>query len=403
MLVTRGIAIAALMLRDLTAVAPLITMFFLITYTMINVVVFIEQSLGLVSFRPLLRVPRVVSFLGMVGCLFAMFVVNATFGLVAVALVIGFYTVLVRRRLHAPFGDVRSGLFVSLAEWAAKKVQMLPGAEERTWKANLLAPVRDASELRGTFLAIEQITYPKGSVQIFGISTRDADREELDDQLMDQALAFRERGIYAASTVVDAPTFADGLVTGMQTLTGAFFRPNALFLQLDDGSADSDGLQRIIAAAPPLGIGVLLYVPHARAGLGRRERVNVWAPHPGERGWGRIGELGDLDLALLVAYKLMTNWTARLRLLAVVHDQDERSEAEAHLRRLRTLVRIPDAAISVGIARDMRSYVDRAPQADVTIASLPPELDPAALRDFVDESGASALFVRGSGSESALA
>ena len=45
----------ALLLRDLNAIAPLVTLFFLITYAMINVVVIIEQNLGLISFRPLFR------------------------------------------------------------------------------------------------------------------------------------------------------------------------------------------------------------------------------------------------------------------------------------------------------------------------------------------------------------
>ena len=53
MLITGGIVFATLLMRDLNAIAPLITMFFLITYAMLNVVVLIEQSLGLVSFRGL--------------------------------------------------------------------------------------------------------------------------------------------------------------------------------------------------------------------------------------------------------------------------------------------------------------------------------------------------------------
>ncbi|MFO8173120.1 MAG: hypothetical protein R6T96_02485 [Longimicrobiales bacterium] len=60
-------------------VAPLITMFYLITYAMINAVVLIEQSMGLVSFRPLLRIPRWVSAAGLFASLFAMFVVHPIF------------------------------------------------------------------------------------------------------------------------------------------------------------------------------------------------------------------------------------------------------------------------------------------------------------------------------------
>jgi solute carrier family 12 (sodium/potassium/chloride transporter), member 2 len=120
--VTAGIVIAALLLRDLNTIAPLITMFFLITYAMINFVVFVEGRLGLVSFRPLFAIPQMVPFLGLAGCLLAMFVVNPAFGLAAVVIVVGVFWLLTRRLIDAPYGDVRSGLFVAVAEWAAKRV-----------------------------------------------------------------------------------------------------------------------------------------------------------------------------------------------------------------------------------------------------------------------------------------
>ncbi len=66
MMVTGAIVGGSLLLRDLNVVAPLITMFYLITYAMLNLVVLIEQSMGLVSFRPLLRIPRWVSAAGLV-------------------------------------------------------------------------------------------------------------------------------------------------------------------------------------------------------------------------------------------------------------------------------------------------------------------------------------------------
>jgi len=88
MLVTGAIVLAGLLLRDLNVIAPLITMFFLITYTVINVVLLAESSLGLMSFRSTLRLPRIVPLLGALGRLFAMFIINATFSLVAVGVVV---------------------------------------------------------------------------------------------------------------------------------------------------------------------------------------------------------------------------------------------------------------------------------------------------------------------------
>ncbi|RME62393.1 MAG: hypothetical protein D6790_06350, partial [Caldilineae bacterium] len=66
----------------LNAIAPLMTMFFLITYAVLNGVVLLEQSLGLISFRPTFRIPRIAPLIGLVGSLYAMFVINAIFSLV---------------------------------------------------------------------------------------------------------------------------------------------------------------------------------------------------------------------------------------------------------------------------------------------------------------------------------
>lgn len=48
-----------------------------------------------------------------------MFIVNAAFGGIAIVVVIALHTYLVHKHIKAPFGDVRSGLFTALAEWAA--------------------------------------------------------------------------------------------------------------------------------------------------------------------------------------------------------------------------------------------------------------------------------------------
>jgi len=69
----------------------------------------ITGGIVLVSFRPILRLPRMVSFAGAAGCLLAMFVVNPTFGLAALAIVVVFYGLLVRRTLDHSMADVHRG------------------------------------------------------------------------------------------------------------------------------------------------------------------------------------------------------------------------------------------------------------------------------------------------------
>jgi hypothetical protein len=71
-------------------------------------VLLIEQNLGLVNFRPSLRISRIVSLVGTVGCLFAMFIENPEFSLVAIAFVVIMYGILLRWHLRGLVEETRS-------------------------------------------------------------------------------------------------------------------------------------------------------------------------------------------------------------------------------------------------------------------------------------------------------
>jgi hypothetical protein len=403
MLVTGAILLGSLMLRDLNAVAPLITMFFLITYAMLNGVLLIEQSLGLLSFRPKLSVPRWVPLLGLLGSLLAMFIINPTLSWVSIAVVLGFYYLLLRRRLEAPFADVRSGLFVSVAEWAATKVGELPGRQERAWKPNLIVPVEDARELRGSFAAIENITRPKGTVKILGLAPQNdgGSAATLGESLSELSAAFRSRGIFSTYTVIDAGGFADGLIAGMQALRGAFFRPNIAFLRMPETARREEEMRRIVRHAQELNVGTLLYAPHPVAGLAQRRAVNVWI-RDRSPDWRISWDIGNLDLSILIGLQIRNNWDAELRLIMVVQHPEDEAKARSFLEDLVSLARLHDAQVMVASER-FDDALAAAPQADLSIFGLGSEPDFELMRYLVEETRSSSLFVRDSGQESVLA
>jgi len=400
MMVTGALIFGSLLVRDLNAIAPLITMFFLVTYAMICAAVLIEQSLDLVSFRPRLKIPLWVSFLGLLGSLLAMFIINPTISLLALAVTLGFYVVLARRQLDAPFEDVRSGMFVALAEWAAKKVTELPTMQERAWKPNLLVPVEKSSDLRGSFLTIQDLTHPQGSVKIVGLSPN-GEPEMLDRQIDTLTHSFRDRGIFASATVIDAGGFADGMRAGMQALRGAFFRPNIVFLRMPDTPAREDDYHEIIREADREEVGTLLYAPHPRAALGQRQTINVWIKDRSPD-WRISMQIGNLDLALLTGYKLSENWNAQMRVLTAVPDPDEREKAQDFLEKLIDLGRFEGAEAVVGTG-PFTDYIYEAPQADLNIFGLQPEPNFDTIRQLVEDTDSTCMFVRDSGRESALA
>lgn len=398
LMLTGAIVLAALMLRDLNAVAPLITLFFLITYAMINAVVFLEQSMGLVSFRPLLKVPRFVSGLGTVGCVFAMFVVNPAFSLVAVAVVLAIHWILVRRHLDAPFGDVRSGLFVALAEWAAQKVSAISASRERVWKANLLVPVEDPSETRHRLGLYRDIAAPNGVVKFVGLTGR-LDEAHLQKELEAARDRMEGEGVMSSGTVISSATFAENLAAGVEAFGGTFFRPNILMLTLPGEDRDPE-VGRLLEIASKEAMGVGLLVEPSRGSPYQRDWINVWFEDRGPE-WELEGDLGNQDLAILLGHKLRTNWDGRLRLVARSGDPAHEDAARAYLRHLAELARLPN--VELVVARVDESEGGNAPRADIHLVPLPEDRDLSRMRALAGRLGSPCLFTRDSGKESALA
>jgi solute carrier family 12 sodium/potassium/chloride transporter 2 len=400
MLCTGAIVFGALMLRDINVIAPMITMFFLISYGMINVVVLIEQSLKLLSFRPLFKIPRLVPFIGTAGCLFAMFIINPAFSLIAVAVILVIHWTLIRRHLQAPFGDVRSGLFVAVAEWAARKTNDLAVSKQKTWTASLLLPVENPQELRKNFNLIADIAYPKGSIKILGLAGTSEDKA-LSSRLSYLAKSFQKRGIFSSWTIIDVGQFEENLVAGMEALGGAFFRPSVIFLSLPGSSERDESIKSIIKKASQNRIGVLLFADHPEAGLGMRKTINLWIGDKSPN-WELSMDLGNLDLALLIAYKLKINWKASLHLIAQVKDYNLAPAAETFLKYLAEAARIPNAEFHVVVGK-MEDFVEYQPMASLSIFALPSDPDLNFVRDMVKKTGTACLFTLDSGDESALA
>lgn len=402
MLVTGAIVLLGLLLRDLNVVAPLITMFFLITYATINGVMVVESGLGLVSFRPTLKVPMVVPLLGLVGCVFAMFIVNPVFSLVAIAVVVAIYVGILWRGVDRR-GDVRSGLFVAVAEWAVGRVIELGISNTRAWKPDVLLPVDDPAEARGDFQFVLDYCRPEGSVKLLGMATPDT-AEGFSDQLKALSGALREEGLLSTWSVLDSVDVVTGVIAAMQALESAFLRPNVLFLNLSHDSAERPTLEQVITEGSRLRFGMLVFAPHPVAGLGRRKVINLWLrPQPAALSVQEALAHTNMNLGILSAYRLVCAWDAELNLICAVAAEADRAEAERYIGQIRDLARIPPRAKTVVEVGDFAALLASAPQSDLDIIGMRPDGDLDWMRQMVAVSRSACLFTRDSGTESALA
>jgi amino acid transporter len=411
-LVTGGLVAVVMLAGSLNRVAVLITMFYLLIYLTIDLVVLLEQRLGMISFRPLFRIPTWVPLVGISVCLLAIFVINPIFALVALTFIVGIYVYLTNQELHTPWQTVHSSVFVSLADWAIKRIERSPEqANERSWKPDLLVPVESSSELEGTYRFLSVLAYPKGLLRIVGVrrpetpgawprDESEGPRDDL-DALHDVAHAFRQGGLSATATVIEAPSLLKGTELSAAVLRGSHFQPNIIFGLAHTSTQKT--LQGFIDTAAANGMGVALLYPHPQAGLSYERVLNVWASDQSPD-WELGLRLANLDLTVLLAHLIYKNWDARtLRLLTIVRDRGEMPNARAYLRRLTEDARLsPRTEHWIGAG----TFLDRlteAPRADLHVLGLPRAVDPGFMAEVVRRTGSACLFVRDSGLESALA
>lgn len=403
---TAILTLACVMFRDLNVIAPLVTMFFLVTYLMINVVLLVEGSLGLVSFRPTLRVHQVIPLLGALGCVFCMFIVNATFGLIAVGTSVAIYAYLSRQGVQGTHGreDVRSSIFFAVAEWAANKAASLDAGENvRAWKPNLMVPVDDPTLLRGEFHFIRDLCKPEGSVKLLGMAP-EGEREQMIEPIKKLSDAFLEQDVFCSWSIVGTPDFRHGVMNGLETLQGSFFRPNILFLALPHDESRFEEFGEIIVNAQETGVGVLFLGVHARAGLAQEKTINLYV-RPDRSGWSveAAFQNNNLDLTLLIGYRLMRSWDAKLNIITVIGEDDDREQAEFFLSELVDLARFPVGTETLALQGDFMTCAEEAPQADISVLGLQQDPDFPFMQKMIDVTRSTCLFVADSGRESARA
>ena len=400
MLVTGIMVLIATLAGDLNALARLLTMFFLITYFSINLVLVIEQYLNLISFRPQFRIHKLIPIIGSLTSLTAIIIISPVLGLSSIAIIIFIYSYLDRRQLDTPWETVHSGLFVSIANWAAKKVS-LSGLEtpKRSWKPDIMVPVERDTYFEGVFRFLHALCYSQGSIQIVGLSYDESDQSQF-QHIDDLTEDMRNQKIFTSSAIMETHRYETGLGAAVSLLQGSFFKPNTVFENVLNHTDEE--LKALVKVAQKNQIALLLYCPHEDMGLGREKNINLWVRDQSPD-W-RLGmELASLDYALLVSHQLKKNWNAEVNLLCVVEEMRHVLMAEDFLHALLDVTRM-SSHMSIEVAHDkFMNYLTKAPRADLNIFGISADVNRQSMMNIMKTANSSCLFVIDSGHESAMA
>ncbi|MFA9390027.1 MAG: amino acid permease [Prolixibacteraceae bacterium] len=402
MLITAVIVFIGISLRDLNTIAPILTMFFMITYAMVNIVVLVEQSLSLPSYRPTLKVSLIVPALGAFGSIAIMFVINVIVALFSLIFIFGFYFYLVNLNLKSEAGDSRSGLFTALAEWATKKSSDLsPQKEVRSWRPDLLIPMTMPKEIRSSYKLIHSIVHPKGSIKILALRNENPEEQKNIEMFLNNAAQkFKESHISASYAFIDNKELNTTVNISMQSLEAAFFKPNVIFASVDSGNVNLEYFDQLLSDAKKNNFGMIIYIPFSTASLAIEKNINLWLTNIPDN-WKETFNIGNNDLSTLLSILICKNWKGTID-AHVVENEGVSKFSENDIEDFKTMVRFPKNTMISTKQGSLISNTKKYRNADVNIFSIEPVMSTSEMIKIVNESRISAIFCVDSNLENAL-
>jgi solute carrier family 12 sodium/potassium/chloride transporter 2 len=341
--VTLGFVLIAVAVGDLNLIAPVLSMFFLTTYLVLNLAAGIESFLRSPSFRPSFKVHWFFSFLGVVGCLAVMFLIDPLSTVMAAIIVFTVYIWLERRELESAWGDVRQGVWMALVRMGVMQLSYTP--DSKNWRPHILtfsgAPTKrwHLVELASTFTHNRSFftvctVLPSGS--------RDPGQcDEMEATLREYLEKRGLQGFVRVVTAADPFTGAEQLVNsyGIGPLV-----PNTILLGDSQSIERRDSYCQMIVQLHKAQRSVIIFRDTEESSFTRRKRIDVW--------WGGLNANGGLMLILAYLLRTSIEWRgAEINLKLMVNDENAAQAARSNLNHLVQQLRMgatPRVIISEG-------------------------------------------------------
>ncbi len=246
-LLSAGIALGTTLLGQLNLIASVVSMFFLVSYGLLNYATYFEAKSKSPSFRPSFRLyNKYLSLIGALGCLVFMLLINLGAAIAALGVLAAIYNYLKRTAGPALWADSQRSYHLQQVRdhlWAASGELEHP----RHWRPQILAFSDNPERRRPLLEFCEWISGQSGVVSIVRILEGDGlaimkkkvqAREEINQKI-------QEHGFQAFPLVISAPELKTGLGVLLQSYGVGPLQANTVVLnwferQGADGQSSRD-------------------------------------------------------------------------------------------------------------------------------------------------------------------
>ncbi|MGB0599456.1 MAG: amino acid permease [Rubripirellula sp.] len=372
---TFGIAQVCILLGDLDAIAPIITMFFMITYGLLNLATFYEAVTKNPSYRPTFKFCHwSSSLLGAASCLAVMFLINWIWAATSIV-VIGLLHWFIRyREIESRWGDLQSGIIFERTRKSLLKL------EEEVYHPKNWRPIVMA--LSGTGWTRPHIpiygywlTSGHGILTLAHVVAGDLeDHAERRDQYEKTLRNFISNEHLEAFPVVTCNEFlSDGIEALVQCHGIGGLRPNTILLGWPgaESKAEAFGANIRLLARMRRSIVAARFLTKRTEESDAMDGEGYWSVPTGTIDvWWRGMDNGAL--MLLLAHLLHRNerWRGNpIRVLRVVENAQAEAEVKQHLVELGTSSRI-DLEPKVIVSNESAAKVIQTASADAALVLL---------------------------------
>lgn len=331
-LFTIAITLVAVYFGNLNMIAPILSMFFLTTYAVLNVTAGIERFLKSPSFRPKFKVHWAFSLLGALGCAAVMFLINALATLLAFVFVFLLFIWLKRRRMRAAWGDIRSGMLLSLIRYSLLRLDKQVHA--KSWRPNILV-LSGSPTKRWRLIDLANALTQENA--LFTVSTilpeAGVPQEKVRDYEKQIADFLHSRHVQALVRVMRAPDPFSGSIQLVNAYGLGPLVPNTVLLGDTRESAHHEAYAQMIAHFHKSKRNILIVQDDENKGYGRKQVIDIW--------WGGLKGNGSLMMILGYLLKNNRNWPqARINIKMVVPTPEAAEKAEENLSSLLSHMRM---------------------------------------------------------------
>lgn len=332
------IAQLGILVGDLDLIAPIITMFFMVTYGYLNLATFVESYTKNPSYRPTFRLTHwSLALLAALACAAVMFLIAPLWAAVAIAFMALLHWWIARRQIISTWGDVHSGVAFERARKALMRME-----EERYHPKNWRPAVIAFSGSAGTRTRLAVIGHwlcsQRGILTLAQVISGEVD--DLTERRRGQERALRsfiqDEGLKALHSVIVSEDRQIGMEALVQCHGLGALTPNTVLAGWSNDPDQAVPFIHALSVVGRLGRSLLLLCDN------REDDADPWGVEGSTVDvWWRGKKNGPL--MLLLAHLLMLNeeWRGqRLRLLRVVPNDAAREESVRHLTDLLATARM---------------------------------------------------------------